>query len=144
MAHTKIGQQPPRYSFLLNQYPDVRLSKCPRCNQPTHMRKFALFVHIEGWGPLALGKTCRYCAGCELIIAHQDELEAELAHGLSPLAPEVVGNEYVVLGTLDRRVWERGLGEQGQPLGDALEHLADFKKVLELEVDPGGWGPADR
>lgn len=26
---------------------------------------------------MALGKTCRYCLRCELIMAHQDELEAQ-------------------------------------------------------------------
>jgi hypothetical protein len=138
----RIGKLPPRYSFLLNPYSDVRLSKCPTCNKPTHPRKFALFVHIDGWGALALGKTCRYCTPCELIIVHQDELEAELAHSLGTLAPEVVGNDYMVLGTLDKRLWRQGLEGRGQPLDEMLAHVADFKKVLELHVEPGGWFPA--
>jgi len=90
----RIGKLPPRYSFILNSYTDVRLSKCPRCQKLTHLRKFALFIHIDAWGPMALGKTCRYCSRCELIMAHQDELEAQLAHSFSQMAPEVIGNEY--------------------------------------------------
>jgi len=74
MARERIGKLAPRYTFLLNPYSDVRLSKCPRCGRPTHSRKFALFVHVEGFGPLVLGKTCRYCTHCELVIAHRDEL----------------------------------------------------------------------
>src|SRR5580700_308026 len=70
MARETIGQLTPRYSFLLNPYLDIRLSKCPGCNGLTHNRKFALFIHIDGWGPLVLGKTCRYCTSCELIIVH--------------------------------------------------------------------------
>jgi hypothetical protein len=31
-------------------------------------------------GILALGKDCRYCSLCELIICHRDELEDELVH----------------------------------------------------------------
>ena len=105
MATKRIGKLPPRYSFILNPYTDVRLSKCPRCQKPTHLRKFALFIHIDAWGPMALGKTCRYCSRCALIMAHQDELEAQLAHSFSQIAPEFIGNEYLVLGTIDKKVW---------------------------------------
>lgn len=69
---TKIGELPRRYSFILNQYSETRLSKCPKCEKLTHPRKFVMFIHIDGWGPMALGKTCRYCSRCEMIIVHQD------------------------------------------------------------------------
>ena len=75
MTKHTIGKLPPRYTFILNPYQDTRLSKCTICRKPTHMRKVALLIHIEEWGLLALGKTCRYCSHCELIIAHRDELE---------------------------------------------------------------------
>jgi hypothetical protein len=143
MARTKIGKLRPRYSFLLNPYSDVRLSKCPKCDKLTHPRKFALLIHVEGWDPLVLGKTCRYCSRCELIIAHQDELEAELAHAFNRLAPEVVGKDYLVLGTMDKKAWRKGLEGSRPQLGDALDHVADFKKFLELHVE-GGWRPAKK
>src|SRR5262245_29709248 len=109
MAKPGIGKLAPRYAFILNPYSDVRLSKCPRCNRPTHPRKFALLIHVRKYGPLVLGKTCRYCARCELIAAHQDELEAELTLSLARLAPEAVGSDYLVLGTMDKKVWQQGL-----------------------------------
>lgn len=143
MARKRLGKLPARYSFILNPYLDVRLSKCPKCERPTHPRKFALFIHVDGWGPLLLGKTCRYCTRCELIVAHKDELDAEMAHSLARLAPEAVGREYLVLGTIDRKVWQQGLRGEGPPLGEALDHVAEFKKVLELHVEPGGWRRAD-
>jgi hypothetical protein len=138
----RIGGRPDRYSFLLNPHPETRLSRCPLCEKLTHPRKFALFIHIDGFGPLVLGKTCRYCTPCELIIAHQDELEAELAHSFDRIAPEVVGNPYMVLGTMDRGVWEQGLATP-RPLGEAMEYVAEFKKYFDLHYEPGGWGPAD-
>jgi hypothetical protein len=144
MAKTKAFKQPARYSFLLNPYSDIRLSKCPKCERPTHPRKFALFIDVKGWGPLALGKTCRYCTRCELIIVHQDELEAELNHFLAAHAPEAVGKGYVVLGTLDKKTWRAGLQGRGQPLGEALEHVVLFKKLFDLHVEPGGWVPAGK
>jgi hypothetical protein len=144
MAKKRLGKLPLRYLFILNPYADVRLSKCPRCQKLTHLRKFALFIHIDEWGPMALGKTCRYCSRCELIMAHQDELEAEMAHSLSQIAPEVIGHEYLVLGTIDKKVWQEGLAGGGGALGEMLQHTADFKRVLKLEVEPGGWYPAER
>jgi hypothetical protein len=83
MTKTKIGKLPPRYKFILNEYPGERLSKCPLCKKPTHERKFALLIHIDEWGLMVFGKTSKYCSKCELIIVHQHELEAELAYSFS-------------------------------------------------------------
>ena len=141
MPNRRVGKLPARYSFLLNPYNDVRLSKCPQCDRPTHSRKFPLLIHLDGFGALVLGKTCRYCTRCELIIAHQDELEGELAISLRQRAPNVVLREYLVLGTMDKNVWQEGLQVESRPLANMLEHVADFKKHLDLKVD-GGWGLA--
>lgn len=75
MAENRFGQLPPRYTFALNPYQDARFSKCPKCNRATYLRKFPLLIHIDEYGPIVLGKTCRYCSKCEFIIVHQDELE---------------------------------------------------------------------
>jgi hypothetical protein len=141
MAKAKHSKLPSRYSFLLNPYADERLSKCPKCHRPTHLRKFALVIHIDEWGLMTLGKTCRYCTPCELIIVHQDELEAQLAYSFHTIAPEVVGNEYMVLGTVDKKIWERGVQGSGPQLDELLQHTAEFKQVLDLRVEPGGWYP---
>src|SRR5690242_8360668 len=100
MARDRVGKLPPRYNLLLNPYTDVRLSKCPRCGRLTHPRKFALFIHVEGFGPLVLGKTCRFCTPCELVIVHRDELEAELARSPAHLTPGDAEGRYLVLGTV--------------------------------------------
>jgi hypothetical protein len=141
MPKKGIGQLPPRYSFLLNPHAELRLSKCPKCQQASHLRKFALFIHVDGWGAIALGKTCRYCSHCEMIMVHRDELEEQLAHSLTQMAPKAVGNEYLVLGTIEKKVWREGLrGSEKQPAA-ILKHVADFKNVYELEYEPGGWYP---
>jgi len=144
MATVRFGKLPPRYSFLLNPYSEERLSKCPKCRKLTYLRKFALMIHVEEWGLMALGKTCRYCPRCELIMAHQDELEAELAHAFDRIAPEAIGNEYTVCGTIEKKVWKQGVGGKGQSLDESLRHIAEFSKVLTLEVEPGGWYPAKK
>ena len=142
MVSKRIGKLPPRYSFMLNPHADVRLSKCPKCRKVTHLRKFALLIHIDEWGPMALGKTCRYCSHCEMVMVQRAELEAELAHGLSQRAPQAIGNDYLVLGTVEKRIWKKELDGKGKPLAGMLEHLADFKQRYDLDYTPGGWYPA--
>jgi hypothetical protein len=141
MPKIKIGNLPPRYSLLLNSHEDVRLSKCPKCQKLTHLRKFALFVHIDGWGPMVLGKTCRYCSRCEIVMVHRKELEAELARGLSRRAPEVIGKDYLVLGTIEKKIWQEALGRPGKPIAEMLKHVADFKHQYDLRYKPGRWYP---
>jgi len=142
MPKTKIGSLPARYSLLLNSHDDVRLSKCPRCQKLTHLRKFALFIHIDGRGPMALGKTCRYCSRCEVVMVSRKELEAELARGLSQMAPEVTGKDYLVLGTIEKKIWRQGLGSPGKPIAEMLKHVADFKHQYDVRYKPSGWYPA--
>lgn len=138
-SRERLGKLPPRHKLIRNPYEDLRLSKCPRCNRRTHKRKFALFVAVEGFGPIVLGKTCRFCTPCDLVMVHQDELEHELAVAFEARAPDVVGNEYAVLGTVDKKIWRKNLeGEAGGAV-DPLAHVADFKKELTLGYDPGGW-----
>ena len=137
----RLGRRPPRYSFILNPYEDLRCSTCPTCGKATYPRKFALLVYVEGYGPFVLGKTCKYCSKCEIIIAHKDELEAILAAQFSVLNPEVIGNDYEVLATVDTKFWKAGM-KASPTIDETLEHTADIKKYLDLHYRPAGWYPA--
>ena len=50
--------------------------KCPQCLAKTRQRKLPLVIHIEPLQLVALNKTCQYCPRCDLLITHQDQLEA--------------------------------------------------------------------
>jgi hypothetical protein len=128
---TRLGKQPPRYRFLLNPFRDRRFAICPNCDGRTLLRKVPLVVHVDPINPVAINKSCRYCPACDLLIAHQDEVEAELSALFVRRAPGLVGNSYLVLGTLDRDAWKRGVAE---PLStqEMVEQLHDFVEVLEL------------
>ncbi len=49
-----------------------------------------------------LDKTRRFCDSCSLLIVHKDELEKRLATTLMKNDPEVIGNDYLIIGTVDR------------------------------------------
>ncbi len=135
---------PPRHSFALNPHREMRCTKCPRCEGRTRLRKFALLIGVEEFGLMVLGKTCRYCPPCDFIIAHRDELEALLAAGFSTHEPEVIGNGYYVIGTVERKTWRKGMRDSITSTDELLRHAADFAKEFDLLCEPGGRYPADR
>jgi hypothetical protein len=99
-------------------------------------------IHVEEFGAMTLGKTCRYCTPCELIIAHQDELEDQLTYSFRTISPEAAWDKYMVLGIVDKKIWQSGLQGDSPPLDDVLKHTTDFKRVLQLKSHPRGWYPA--
>jgi len=137
-----IGKLPPRYTFILNPHTDARFTRCPNCGQKTKQRKMPLFIHVEPLNPVVLGKTCRYCPDCDLLIVHQDELEAQLEALFAERDPSLIGNDYLVLGTVERQAWREGM-KQPKGIQEMLEHLHIFKEVRTIEYRPAGWYPAD-
>ncbi|MBL6983508.1 MAG: hypothetical protein ISR58_20195 [Anaerolineales bacterium] len=140
---TQLGKQPPLYRFILNPFDDVRFSTCPECGQRTLLRKVPLVVHVDPIQPVMLNKHCRYCPDCDLLIAHQNELEHLLVLTFQQRAPEVMGNDYLVLGTVDKDTWRKQQKEP-IPVGQLPEHLHDFREVLKLNYAPAGWYPDDQ
>jgi hypothetical protein len=139
MSRQRMGALPPRYSFLLNPLVRERFTRCPGCDARTRIRKLPLVIHvahIDGPRLMLLNKTCRLCALCETLVVDRADLEhvingTELSAGVRP-------PDYVVLGTIDRRVWRRGLAGDAQ-LADVREHMADFKRYLRVDVTPAHW-----
>jgi hypothetical protein len=138
----RLGKLRPRYRFALNPFPEVRWSRCPRCEQLTFNRKFPLLILVKGHAGLVLGKTCRYCAKCEFIVCHQHELEAELEHAFRQRDPAAIGSEYHVAAVVERKVWARA---QTEPLSsrEMLDHAADIKSYYTLHDPRPRWMPAD-
>ena len=77
--------------------------------------------HLDGPRLVLLNKTCRLCLRCDTLIVDRDELErVMMAAGLSAA---VKAQDYVVLGTIDRRTWRRGLAG-GAQLAAIREHFS--------------------
>lgn len=130
-----------RYNFVLNPYPDSRCSTCPTCSKPTGQRKVPLFIHIEPRYPIILGYTCRHCATCNLLIAHQHEIEANLTQLFRQNAPDVIGNTYLAMGVMPRQTWRAGMGNPPPP-HEVIDQLAKFLSYTILQRTRGGWFPA--
>ena len=132
----RLGNQPPAYKFFLNPYTDVRFTtSCPGCSGKTKQRKLPLAIHMDGWGMVMLNKTCRYCPQCDLLIAHKDEVESLLAQLRQQLGADGLGGDYLIVGTVERKDWRRGLTK---PLTarEMIEALHDFKDHLRFEPAP--------
>jgi len=140
MADTpRLGKQPPRHTFFLNPYIDARFTKCPKCEGKMGQKKLPLVIHVDGWGLVSLNKTCRFCSRCNLLIAHKDEIEPLLAQLFEQQNRKVIGNEYLVVGTLDRADWKRGVSGK-ITTEEMLKALHDFNDVVQFKF-VGGWRP---
>jgi SEC-C motif len=129
---TQLGKQPRRHCFILNPYPEEPFASCPTCDGLTEQRKFPLVIHVDPRNPVAINKTCCYCPRCDLIIARKDELEAQLAVLFEEHNPALIGNDYMVLGTLDNDDWERGR-QTPLTIPEMLEKLYIFQEVFQTE-----------
>lgn len=129
-----------QYHFALNPYPDARVTSCPQYGKKTSSRKLPLFIHIEPKFPIALNYTNRYCANCDLLIAHQAEIEAHLTRICSQMDPTLIGNEYLVVGVLERKVWRDSV-KNPKPPNELIQHVHTFKSYMPLRRTKPGWYP---
>jgi hypothetical protein len=49
---------------------------------------------------------------CDLLIAHKHEVEHCLTVLFSQQVPDLICNEYLAMGTIDKTVWREGLKQQ--------------------------------
>lgn len=140
----QFGELPPRYRFVLNPYPDMRVSRCPYCEHKTGQRKIPLLIHVEPVHLIALNYTCRYCQACDLLIAHKHAIEHLLTGMFRQYDPEVVGNDYLIIGTVEKASWREGL-QRPKAVAEMLPHASEFAEYYnELRVTRPGWYKADQ
>lgn len=127
-----------RYYFFLNPYKDMAFTRCPKCEGKTKIRKHCLLIHIDPNYFLSLNKSCRYCPYCDLIIVKQTDLEGQLTAICEQYALDIIGNEYFVFGTMDKKDWKDAQnGKISQQR--AIKHTYSFKDVWKFQIRPAGW-----
>ena len=138
----KMTEPQRRHFFFLNPYEDAAFTRCPKCQSKTKVRKFPLVIHIEPKQLLLLNKTCRYCPSCDLLIAKKSEIESLMVTSFEQSRPEIVGNDYLVIGVLDRKDWRHGT--QGKlSEGEVIEQIFVFKDVWNFELTQAAWSIDD-
>ena len=129
-----------RHYFFLNPYDDMAFTRCPKCEEKTKIRKYCLLIHINPKHLFTLNKSCRYCPKCDLIIVKQTDLEKLLIAICEQNIPDIIGNEYFVFGTMDRKDWKNGLTGKMSPQ-EAIKCSYPFKNAWKFAVSPVGWYP---
>ena len=138
---TAQESRPTKYNFVLNPYPDNRISRCPFCENKTGQRKLPLLIHIEPLQMVSLNYTCRYCKECDLLIAHKHEVEFLLTQMFRQRDPSIIGNEYLILGTLEKSAWKEGMKEP-KTVTEMQGAMSYFKSYYEeLRHTRKGWYP---
>lgn len=133
---------PPQHDFFLNPHTDARFTRCPKCDAATKLRKKPLMIFITPVQPVSLNKTCRYCTNCDLLIVHQDELDQLIHQMCLQQFPHLLGEDYLVVGTVERKAWKEGY--QGKAtVADIFKTLHDFKRHLEFEPARYVWVKED-
>lgn len=134
----KVSKLKKKHKFFLNPYSDCAFTKCPKCETKTKVRKFPLVIYIEPQQFFLLNKQCKYCTNCELIIAKKQEIEFLMAVKFSQESPEFLGNDYLVIGTLERQDWKQGNQGLVSPR-EIIDRMYVFKDEWHFEVIPAGW-----
>jgi len=141
-SNPNLKQLKQRHRFFLNAYKDCAFTKCPKCETKTKVRKFPLVIHIEPQQLFLLNKQCKYCPSCDLIIAKKQEIEPLMAAAFIQNNPKIIGNNYVVMGTVDKKDWREGDKNLLSP-SEMVGRIYIFKDVWDFEVIPAGWYPSE-
>ena len=136
---TKKEKIKTRHYFFLSPYQEEAFTKCPKCNNKTKVRKYPLAIHIEPHQLFFLNKTCKYCTKCDLIIAKQIDIEDLMARAFEERDPSIIGNDYLVVGTIDRAVWRQHRNTSTEA-SKVVNDIYVFKDITNFELLPR-WGP---
>jgi hypothetical protein len=140
----QLGGLPPRYGFMLNPYPDQQVWRCPLCERKIGQRKVPLLIHVDPLHLIALNYTCRFCRACNLLIGKKHDIEHLLTELFRRSDPSVIGNAYLILGTVEKRTWREGV-TQPKGIADLLPQASDFATYYhDLRVTRPGYYRVDQ
>lgn len=136
----RLGYLPPMYNFTLNPYPELRFSRCPDCQKNTGQRKLPLLIHVDPKNLIALNYTNRYCSNCDMLIGHKHEIEHYLTELFLKIDPELIGNDYLVCGTVEKKAWHENMNDP-KALSEMRQYIHDFRSYQNIRMTMAGWFP---
>ncbi len=135
-----LGNLKPMHMFFLNPYEDSRFTKCPKCMNKTKIRKHPFAIHIDPNVIMTLNMSGPYCPTCDLIILHKDKVETLLTLTFEMQQPDILGNDYLIIGVVEREYWRKA-SKKGGTYQELFDNLHDFKKVVVFEPMRPTWLP---
>lgn len=136
----QFGSLPPKYNFSLNPYPEFKFSKCPDCQDKTGQRKLPVLIHVDPKNLIALNYTNRYCRRCDMLIGHKHEIEYHLTEMFLKIDKDVIGNNYFVFGTVEKKAWRENINHP-KSFDEMQQHIHDFKSFQNIRMTMAGWFP---
>ena len=70
----------------------------------------------------------------------QSEIEHHLTEMFLKINPAVIGNSYLVFGTVEKKAWRENMN-QPKGLNEIRQHINDFKSYQNLRMTMAGWFP---
>lgn len=129
---------PKQHKFFLNPYQNERFTRCPKCGRRTLIRKFPFAIHIDPMTLLTLNMSGPYCPACDLIILHQDKVESLLTATFAELDPSIIGNDYLIMGVVERAYWRKASRGNGTHQ-ELFDNLHVFRQVVKFEPQRAVW-----
>ncbi len=136
----RFGGGERRYRYVINPFPDVSCTTCPGCEKEMRQRTLPLLIHVDPENLIALNYTCRYCADCDLLVGKKSEIEEHLTTIFTERDPRVIGNDYLIMGTIEKPAWQEGM-RQPKPIDQARRYMHDFEGQSELRMFEAGRFP---
>ncbi len=137
-TNRRYGNLEPMYNFSMNPYPEFRFYRCPDCRDKTGQRTLPLVICVFPRHFISLNFTNRYCRHCDTLIGKKDEIEHCLTELFVQNDPSVIGNEYVMIGTMEKKAWRKNLENPGV-MKDDRPYIHDFKSFEEIRMTMAGW-----
>ena len=134
----QFGLLEPQYNFSLNPYPDMRFSRCPDCESNTGQRKLPLVIYVEPLYPIILNYINRYCKYCDMLIGHKHEIEHHLTEAFLKIDKSVIGDDYILIGTIEKKAWRLGL-KHPESLDEIQHYIHDFRSYQVIHMTMAGW-----
>lgn len=129
-------------NFFLNTSTYARYTRCPECGEPMKQRVRYLTVFIEPNVMVLTRQQCRYCPKDDLLIAQADLIQPYLEHALQQVDPNMIGNDYVVVGELPSHDYrKRGSGPLDPEWVKARTIM--FREQRRYPEPYWGWFPSE-
>ena len=75
-----------------------------------------------------------------MLIGHKHEIEHHLTEMFLKIDKDVIGNNYLVFGTVETKAWRENINDP-KSFDEMRQHIHDFKSFQNIRMTMAGWFP---